>query len=104
VSGERGRFGCHSLHQVAIGDDAVGIVVDDVVTRPVVDCGKVRLSDGHAYAVAQARAKWAGGGLDTRCQAELRMARREAAPLAKAFELIQRQIVPRQVQQGVDQH
>jgi len=102
MAGQRGCLGRHAFHQVTVSDDAEGVMVDDVVARPVVDRRQVRFSDGHAHAVAQACAQRAGRGLNARRQAIFRVARCEAAPLAEALQLVQRQIVPCQVQQGVD--
>ena len=33
MTGQRGRLGGDPLHEVAVGDDAVGVVIDDVVAR-----------------------------------------------------------------------
>ncbi len=48
--------------------------------------------------------KRAGGGFHAGGQAEFRVAGGQAAPLAEALQLIQRQIITGQVQQAVEQH
>ncbi len=88
----------HALHQVAVGDDAIGVMVDDLVPGPVVDLGQVGLGDRHTDAVAEPLPQRTRGRLDARCQPELRMAGGKAAPLAESLQLVKRQIVAGEVE------
>ncbi len=45
---QRGRFGGHALHQIAIADEGIGMVIDERVTGPVVAGRELRLCDRHA--------------------------------------------------------
>ena len=75
VAGQAGRLGRDALLQVAVGADAVGPVVDDVVAGPVELGRQPALGDGHADGVGEALAERAGGRLDAGRQAVLGMAR-----------------------------
>src|SRR5262249_17634044 len=50
VTGERGCFGGHALHQTAVAAHDVDVVVEDGEARLVVAVGEPFLSDGHADA------------------------------------------------------
>ena len=65
---------------------------------------EVSLGDRHAHAVAKALAQRPGGGLNPFHQLMLGMAGRLAAPLAELLDVVERQVVARQVQQAVKQH
>ena len=60
--------------------------------------------DGQADAVGKPLAEGAGGKFDAGRQAVFGVAGRLAAPLAKALQVIQRQVVAGQVEQAVQQH
>src|SRR5579871_1389483 len=101
MSGQRGRFLTNTLHQIAIAADCVGIVIDDLVSRPVVPRGKPSLGDRKAHAVAESLPKRPRGNLHAWRQAALRVTGGFAPPLSKMFDLVQRQVVPGEVQQTV---
>ena len=104
VPRERGRLGRDALHQVAVGDQRVGRVVDDRVPRPVEARRQVALGHRHADRVGRALPERAGGGLDARRVAELRVPRRLAAPLPEALQVLARDPVAEEVQERVEQH
>ncbi len=56
------------------------------------------------HRVSQPLAERAGGGLNARRIADLRVARRFGVQLAEVFQLLNRQIVAGEVQQAVEQH
>src|SRR6516162_2916931 len=72
--------------------------------RPVEVGGEVLLRNAHAHTVAKALTKWAGRGLHSLGEAILRMARGLAPKLSELFDLVQRQVIARQVQKAVQQH
>ena len=104
VTAERRGLLGHTLHQVAVGADAEHAVIDDLVARAVVARGEHALGERKADHVADALAERAGRDLDARRVAELRVARRERAPLAELLEVLERDVVARQVQRGVLEH
>ncbi len=61
VPGDRDRLVADALHQVAVGGDHIGVVVDDVVAEAGRDHA---LGDRHADGIAEPLAERAGGGLD----------------------------------------
>ncbi len=104
VPGQRGGFRRDAFHQVAVADDAVSVMVDDLEAGAVVARRQMRLGHRHAHAVAEALAKRPGRHLDAGCEAALGVPGRDASPLAELLDLLQRQIVPGQMEQAVQQH
>src|SRR3972149_7250295 len=104
MAGETGGFGGDAFHQIAVADDRVTKVIDDCESRPVVAGGQVSFRDGDADAVAETLAQRSRRSLDAGSKAALRMARRSALPLAKLFDLLQRHIVPGEMEHTVEQH
>ena len=100
VAGERCRLRGHALHEIPVRDDAPDAMVEQA--------GEARLGhaggDRHADAVAEALPERAGGRLDAGREVRLGVARRLRSPLAEILELVERQIVARQVQERVEQH
>ena len=78
-AGQADRLVADALHQAAVAGDHPGAVVDQVVAEPGVH---VPLGHGHADGGGQALAQRAGGGLDARGMAVLRVARRVGARAA----------------------
>ncbi len=103
VSGERARLGGDPLHEIAVAHQAERPVIDDRVTRTVEAVGEPALGHRHPDGVGRALAERAGRGLDARRQVELGVAGRPAAPLAERLQVVERQVVARQVQQAVEQ-
>ena len=101
---QRARLVGDALHEAAVPQKHPGVVIDHLVALAVVAGGERLLGNRHAHRVAQALAQRAGGGLDPRRVAVLRVAGGLAVQLAKVLELLHRQRVARQVQQRVDQH
>ena len=104
VACQTGRLVAQALHQIAIGDDGVRIVIKDRKARPVKGSGQKALGHRHPHPVGKALPQWAGGRLNASGQAILGMSRGTAAPLAKALEFLQWQVVTGQVKQAVEQH
>ena len=91
-----------SLHQVAVGNQGVGAVVDNSVAEAGVQHA---LGQGHADGVGKALSKRPGGGLDAACQTVFGMPGGLGAELAEAPQLLQRHVgEAAQVQQRVEQH
>jgi hypothetical protein len=104
VARQRGRLRGDALHQIAVADDGIGMVVNDLVAGLVEPGGHEALGQRQAHAVAKALSQRAGGGLDARGQAMLRMAGGLAAPLPEALQLFHGQVVAAKVQQRIEQH
>jgi hypothetical protein len=104
MPGDRGRFALDPLHHVAVAGDRPDAVVDDPVVRRVEAVRHHARGDRHADAVADALPERAGRRLDAGRAAVLRVPRRMAPPLAEAPDLVQAQVVPREVQEGVEEH
>ena len=101
---ERRGLGRDAFHQIAVADQHIRVMIDDLMSRSVVVCGEISFRDGDADAIGESLTERTGRRLDSRRQSALRMSRRLAAPLAKLFDLLQGQIVAREMQQAVKQH
>src|SRR5215218_6594840 len=66
MPGERGGLGRYPLHQVAVRDDAVDVVVDDIVSGAVEGTREEALGDGHANSVGEALSEGTGGDINAR--------------------------------------
>ncbi len=87
MPGERDGFLADAFHQVAVGNEHVGRVIDDVAAE---HGGEVPLGDRHADRIGETLAERAGGGFDAGRVAVLRMAGGERAELAEALDLVDR--------------
>ena len=63
MPGERDRFLADAFHQVAVGGEHIGVVIDDVAPN---SAREMPFGDRHADGVGEALAERAGGGLDAR--------------------------------------
>mmetsp|Transcript_76810 Transcript_76810/g.215909 ORF Transcript_76810/g.215909 Transcript_76810/m.215909 type:complete len:575 (+) Transcript_76810:715-2439(+) len=105
VTGVRARLVGDALLHAAVAHDAVGVVVDQVHARFVVDRREVRLGSRKTDGIGDAHAKRAGRDFDA-CRLEvLRVARRLGAPLPELLDVVHAHTgIAREVQHGVLQH
>jgi hypothetical protein len=82
VAGQAGRLLGHTLDDVAVADERVGVVVDDGVPGAVPELGGEPLGDRHADRVGVALPQRPGGRLDAGGQVELRVTGRARPPTA----------------------
>src|SRR5438270_10714597 len=97
-SGDRRGLVRDALHQVAVRADDVRVVVDDLVVRPVEELGQEALCDAEADAVRESLSERPGRRLDAGRVVDLGMPRRERLPLAEALQLLEREVVAREVE------
>ncbi len=100
---QRSRLGGHPFHQVSVAHDAVSIVIDDVMTRPVKPRCQMALRNRHPHAVWKTLAQRPRRALHAGSLSMLRMTRGLASPLSEALDLLQRQIISCQMKQGIKQ-
>ena len=104
-AGDARRFAAHAFFEVAVGGEAVDVVVE----RALAGCG-VRIEEAafaprchrHADGVADALAERSGGRLDTERVTVLRVSRGQAAPRAQQADVFERQAVAGQVELDVE--
>ena len=90
-----------ALHEIAIGGQHIGMVVDDIAKFGV----QHALGQGHAHGGGQALTQRAGGGLDARRVMHFRVAGGQRAHLAEIADLVDGHLfLAREVQEGVEQH
>ena len=104
MAGEARCFRGHAFHQIAVADDRIGKVIDDVEPRAIVACCQMGFGDRHADAVAKALTERTGCCLHAGRVAALGMPGRAAAPLAKLLDLVEWHIVAGQMEHAVKQH
>ena len=104
VPGHGGGLGRDALHQVSVGRDDPHLVVEQRVPRLVEARREELLGHGHADRVGDALPERTGGDLHARRVVQLGVPRRLAVPLAELLDVVQREVVAREVQQRVLQH
>jgi hypothetical protein len=104
VAGERCSLVRHSLHHVAVARDEVGVVIDDRVILLVEDRREMCLCHRHPDRVAHTLTEWSGGRLHAGSVTVLGMAGRPALPLPEVPDVIERDLVAREVEQAVEEH
>jgi len=104
VAGERARLVRDALHQVAVRREEIRVMLDDGMARPVEELCQVRFCERHAHGVSHTLAERPGRGLDTRRKPMLGVARRPAPPLTELLDVVEREVVAREVERRVQQH
>src|SRR5207237_1763310 len=97
--GERSCFRGDSFHQITVRTNSVNVMIDKRKFFFVELCSEMCRSHCHADAVGETLAQRTGGNFHTRSQSIFGMPWRFGAPLAKAFELIERKIVAGEIKQ-----
>ena len=93
-----------TLHQAAVAHKGIGVVVHHLVPLAVELGRQYFFRQRHAHGIGQTLAQGAGGGLDAGGVAVFGVARGLAVQLAEVLQLLDRQLVTGEVQQGVQQH
>ena len=99
-----GGLRCHAFHQIAIADQAIGKVIDNLMSGPVITGGEKGFRHRHPHSIPKPLAERPGGHFDTGGEAAFRMSRGHAVPLAKLLDLVERKIITGEVQQTIQQH
>ncbi len=82
VTGDRRCFGGDPFHEVAVGDESIGAVVDQVFAKA---SPEMLLGDGHPHSHAKPLAERSGRDLDAELGMALRMPRSDALELPKVL-------------------
>ena len=104
VARQRRRLQADALHQVAVADQRVGVVIDDFVPVAIEIAGQKSFRQRHADRRRRPLAQRTGGGLHAGRVAVFRVAGCAAAPLAEVLDLLQRQVIAGQVKQRIQEH
>src|SRR5207244_12191469 len=94
----------YTIHQISIAHDSIIKVTYHLDSLSVIARGEIGLRDGHADPVAETLTERSRGGFHSGCELTLRMAWRQATPLAELFDLIERDIVAGKIKHAVKQH
>ena len=102
MAGERDRLLADTFHEVAVGRDDIGAVVDHVGAE---FRRQMPLGDRHADGVGEALPERPGGGLDARHMAVLGVAGGDRAQLAEALDLADgHRLVAEEMKQRIEHH
>jgi hypothetical protein len=101
---ERAGLVRDAFHEAAVAEEHVGAVIDDLVARTVELRGEHAFGERHADRVRQALSERARRRLDAGRETVFRVARRPGMDLAKALDLLHREVIAGEMQQGVEQH
>ena len=104
VPRDRGGLAGHPLHEVAVAGECPHPMIHDRVVGPVEVIGEKTLRDSHPDGVGEPLPQWAGCRLHAGGMPALGVAGCAGSPLPEVPDFLQREIVPAQVQQGVEQH
>ena len=104
MPGQRRCFRGDTLHQVAVTDDGIGVMVDRGDVGAVVGGRQKCLGDGHADRVGCALTQWSGADFDTRGNAHFGVPGGHRPPLPEALELVHWHFIPSQMQQPIEEH
>lgn len=102
VSRERGRLRCDTLHQITVPGEDVRMMIDDRLLA-VVGGGEMRFGDREADGIADSLTERAGRYLNAGRVMVLGMARCAAEELAERLEIVEREVIAREVQQRVQE-
>ena len=103
VARERGGLARDPLLQAPVAADHEGVVLHHVEALAVEGRGGVRLPQRHAHGIGEALPQRAGGHLDAHGVLVLRVARRLRVHLAELLQVVDRQLVPGQMEHRVEQ-
>ena len=102
VAGERDRLVADAFHQVAVGGEHIGVMIDEIVAVFGVEHA---LGEREAHGGGDALAERARGGLDAGGHEVLGVARGLGVELAEVLQLVDGHALhARQVQERVEQH
>ena len=93
-----------AFHQAAVTEEYIGVVINDLKAGPIEFGSQQMLRQRHTHRVGDALTQWTGGGFNARCDVDFRMTRRQRMQLPKVANLVHRQRITRQMQQGIQQH
>jgi hypothetical protein len=78
--------------------------LNEFVSRLVEGPGEVSCGDRHAHALTESLSQWAGRHFDAGGESVLGVARRDAAKLTEILDVIERNVVARQMEQRIKEH
>jgi len=101
---ERARLVRDAFHQAAVAAEEIGVVVDDGRVRAIEVRREEALRERHPDRIRDALAERPRGRLDADVDLALGMARAARAELAKMLDLVDPELVAREIRNGIEQH
>src|SRR5271155_2412151 len=101
---DRGSLLTDAFHQIAIAAFRVGVVIDNLVSGPVIPCCQPRLCDSQADPVGEPLPERSSRHFDSRRQAALRVPGRLATPFSEMFDFLERKVITGKIEKAVQQH
>ena len=93
-----------AFHQAAVAEKHVGVVIDDRSAGTIERRGEMRFRERHADRVREPLAERPRGGLDAERNVALGMPGGSAAELAKFLELVESDLVAREIGDRIQEH
>ncbi len=93
-----------AFHEAAIAQKNIGVVINNLVARAIKFVRQQLFSECHAYRIGHALPQRSSSRFHAGRITKFRVAGRFAMQLAKLFQIIQRNVISREVQQGIQQH
>src|SRR5690606_29537438 len=106
TQGARQRTGLvrNTFHHAAVTEENVGIVIDNLVTFAVELGRKNLFCQCHTHAVSNTLTQRSSSGFNAWGVAQFRVARSFGVQLTELLEIVDGQVIPRQMQQGINEH
>src|SRR5437867_10137296 len=101
---KRGGFGRNAFHQIAVRNNCIDVMIDNVAAILVELGSEVSGTHRHANTIGKPLAQRTCCYLDTWRQSVFRMAGSLRAPLTKTLQLLHRKVIASQIEQRVEQH
>ncbi len=104
VTSHGGGLTGNTLHGAAIAEEAVSVVVDELVAGLVEGSGGLALSNGETDGVGETLAERAGGDLNALSVVRLRVTGGDGVDLTEVLQVVDGELVAKEVQQRVLEH
>src|SRR5437016_4607049 len=104
MTGERRGLSRNTLHQIAVANQRVCVMINNLVAWSVVAGSEIIFRDRHPNAIGESLAKRTCGHLHPWRQSVFGMTGGSTAPFTKLFDLFERQVITSKVEQTIKQH
>lgn len=104
MAGQRSSLASNAFHRATITEEAVRMVVDQVIPLPIEDSSCMCLSHSKTDSIAEALTEWPGCHLNSWRIMRFGMPRCYAVYLTEVFEVVHADLVAKQMKECILQH
>src|SRR5689334_4502010 len=94
----------HAFHHVAIAANEIRVMIDDWIIRAIEQRSEQCFTNRHPYCVSNTLTKRTSRRLNARSVSIFGMPGCPALPLAELFDIVEREIVSREIEHAVEKH